>query len=92
MVSHFAVCALGESLFCYQVFLNNLRSNPLTKLHPSLSYLIDFEESECDESFKRTTWAALTQHLDDPDLILQQWGLETHQLREKLKKYSDPQP
>lgn len=60
------------------------RVNPLSKFHPSLSYLVDFENSHYDANFKPTTWADLAPHLHHPDKVLREWGLETRELREML--------
>jgi hypothetical protein len=69
---------------CARMMLNMLM-DPLTKSNPFLSYLINFEEAALDQHFKPTCWAHLGPHLDDPDKILQHWGLESRELRDKLE-------
>lgn len=63
------------------------RANPLTMFAPYLSYLIDFEISRYDKDYKPTSWEDLVSPLDHPDAILQQWGLETRELRERLNSF-----
>lgn len=65
-------------------FLIVLWVESLKRFDASFSYLIDFESSFYDEKLKPATWAALAPHLYHPDMILQEWGLETRELGERL--------
>jgi hypothetical protein len=58
----------------------------LTRFNPFLSYLIDFEESECHERYICTSWEDLAKNMKHPDEILLQWELRTRELVEQLDK------
>ena len=55
------------------MFLNALRVHSL-RSDPFLSYLIDFEDSIWEESFKPTKWEDLNP--GKPDYTLTRWELE----------------
>ncbi len=74
MKSHFAID-------CSSIFVK------LTQFDLTLSYLIDFEVSRYQEDYKPTSWEDVVAHFDHPDAILQQWGLVTRELEERLDRF-----
>ena len=62
-----------------------LRANSLTLCDPSLSYLVNFENSSYSENYKPEKWEDLAPRGWHPDKILQMWGLDTPELRAMLK-------